>query len=178
MMTKEERSLMDALSAARVSELPPQNQKKEGSIWIRAIAKVRKSDGTANYALVENRGTGSPEVIRDFGNPAIIRKIEALHPYWFLDNNWLPDFEKDKSIIDYLKDRMPKEDVVQLLSATNPDGTEKSEEDYDNDRRKVLSSIFIKAIEFEDARYDGKTIIHITKKQRKNGQSEIEEAIG
>lgn len=90
--TKNE-SLTLALSEAALRELP---QVYDGeNVYVRAIALVRKADGSENYALVRKSKEGKDIVCQDFGHMSVIRQIVEVYPYEFLQERFMPMFDKD-----------------------------------------------------------------------------------
>ena len=95
-------SLISVLSYCGLTDLPEVENKKE--IWIRAIAKILKSDGCEYYAYVEkDRNTLENKVVKDFGSISSIVKVIEYYPYSYLSSHFLPQTGNNKNAkIDYL----------------------------------------------------------------------------
>lgn len=107
-MKRTELELMEALSYCSISKLPP---KDDGSkLWVRALASIVKIDCSKSYAYVEvNPETLEPRLIKVFGSPKSIARIESYHPFDFIGDKLLPKFntqKKDERII-FLSRKMP-----------------------------------------------------------------------
>lgn len=99
MNKKEQESLIDALSYCGLRELPKVDNNED--VWIRALAKVAKADGSFGYVLLEKDGNLNDKVKRDFGSTSIIRKIEEVYPFSYLKPSYMPKFKtqgKDERI--------------------------------------------------------------------------------
>lgn len=130
-------SLSDALSIARVPELPEELKNNENN-WIKAIVLVRKCNLNVNYALAINDGYGNPVITNDFGSPAKIVRVEKIYPYYFLTSGNIPDLRSKVEIIRYLSNYgYSEEEITQLLSTKNSDGKDKTDEEKKNDREQV-----------------------------------------
>ena len=102
----ERESLVSALAYCSLRDLPKEDSGEE--VWIYAIAKVEKSDGSTSYALVEKSDNGGNRFLKDFGNISSIRKVVSFHPYSFLKSAYLPKFktEKKDERVDYLMKKL------------------------------------------------------------------------
>lgn len=141
-MTKEEKTLSDAMSYVKVTELPAEHKASNMKVWTRAIVKVRKFNNTANYAIAVNTGSGSPRIVKDFGDVVAIAKVENIYPYEYLSEEYIPNLRNKKEIIAYLESNgYEKEKIAALLDAKTPEGVTKSDEDKANDRQTVKSYI-------------------------------------
>lgn len=78
-------SLRKALEATACRELPKAFNENGVEFWIRAIALVRKRNGTQSYCLVEHRADGMLQYTQDFGLPSPIFGLISIHPYIMLD---------------------------------------------------------------------------------------------
>ena len=98
MKKKEQESLIDALSYCGLRELPKVDNNED--VWIRALAKVAKADGSFGYVLLEKDGNLKDKVKRDFGSTSIIRKIEEVYGVPYEKIIFLPlDYDKTVNII-------------------------------------------------------------------------------
>lgn len=87
-------SLVSALAHCSLRDLPSVDNGED--VWISAVAKVIKSDGSVSYALVEKDGKGNSKIIKDFGSISAIKKIESYHPFAFLKSSYVPKFKTAK----------------------------------------------------------------------------------
>lgn len=99
----ERESLVSALAYCSLRDLPEIDNGEE--VWIYALAKVEKSDGSTSYALVEKDDDGANRFLKDFGSISSIRSVVSYHPYVFLKPAYLPKFksEKKEERVEYLK---------------------------------------------------------------------------
>lgn len=91
MKNKTNESLIDALSYCSLRELPEVEDKE--SVWIRAIAKIAKSDGQMYYAYVEKDENLENKIIRDFGPISAIVKVVEYYPFSYLKPAFMPKFK-------------------------------------------------------------------------------------
>lgn len=147
-MNNLERTLTEALSAARVTSLP---KAKTDDFWIEAVVKVKKCDNSENYALAVNSCDGKPSIVRDFGNMARITSIEEIYPYAVMDKTAVPDLRNSKAIATYLVSNAncKEDEVMQLMSRKKADGTAKSEEEIAADRAVVKNLVTKTAFKIE-----------------------------
>ena len=89
-----EETLIDALSYCSLRELPsPENGV---DVWIRAIAKVAKNDGTFAYVYMEkNTETLENKIKKDFGTIGAIVKVLECYPFSYLDSKYMPIFKNN-----------------------------------------------------------------------------------
>lgn len=90
----ERESLVSAMAYCSLRDLPDVDNGEE--IWIHALAKVEKTDGSTSYVLVSKVDASSHRIIKDFGTISSIRKIVSYHPYSFLKASYLPKFKTEK----------------------------------------------------------------------------------
>lgn len=90
----ERESLVSALSFCSLRDIPPVDTGED--VWISAVAKVLKVDGSTSYALVEKDDKGGNRIIKDFGSVSAIRKVESYHPFSFLKAAYVPKFKTPK----------------------------------------------------------------------------------
>ena len=102
----ERESLVSALAYCSLRDLPEIDNGEE--VWIYAVAKVEKADGSTSYALVEKDDNGEDRILKDFGSISSIRSIVSYHPYVFLKPSYLPKFksEKKEERVEYLNKRL------------------------------------------------------------------------
>lgn len=85
-MNIKEKSLKQALTSARVPELPKQYREGDGEYWLEAIVLVSKRDGTLSYAVAKREMDGAIKYISDYGNMSQIKGLISIHPYTYLNN--------------------------------------------------------------------------------------------
>lgn len=137
----EEKSLFSCLHYAKVACLPDPI-KSDDVVWIRAIAKVWKVDNSHNFCIVENDGNNNPRIVKGYGNVAAVHKFEALYPYKFLSENFLPDLKSRKEIRKFLvANGLDEEYAKELLSVKG-----KTEEKLAEDNKKVIDYVYRVAI--------------------------------
>lgn len=94
MRKKTEESLIDALSYCDLRDLP---EIEDGeNVWIRAIAKIVKSDGLEYYAYVEKDDNLNNRIIKDFGSMSSIVKVAEYYPFSYLKADFMPEFKTKK----------------------------------------------------------------------------------
>lgn len=108
---KLEEMLIDALSWASLRSLPKEDTKE--LVWVKALAKVQKRDGSTSFVAMKKDKDGNPTIIKDFGTPSAIVEITSTHPYHFLETTRVPHFKtrEKKERIDWLKNYAYDEDV-------------------------------------------------------------------
>lgn len=91
---KTEESLIDALSYCSLRDLP---EIEDGeNVWIRAIAKIVKSDGVEYYAYVEKDKDLRNRIVKDFGSMSSIVKVLEYYPFSYLRAEYMPEFKTKK----------------------------------------------------------------------------------
>lgn len=91
---KTEESLIDALSYCDLRDLP---EIEDGeNVWIRAIAKIAKSDGIEYYAYVEKDKNLNNKIVKDFGSMSSIVKVLEYYPFSYLKADFMPEFKTKK----------------------------------------------------------------------------------
>lgn len=82
-------TLSDALSFARVRELPKRFNPDLGLTWILAIALIKKKNLMNAYAIVEHRADGLIQYKKTFGRLSPIDGLISIHPYMYVDEEAL-----------------------------------------------------------------------------------------
>lgn len=85
----EEETLSEALSFARVKELPKKFNPELGLTWILAIALIKKKNLMTAYAIVEQRADGLIQYKKTFGRLSPIDGLISIHPYIYVDEEAL-----------------------------------------------------------------------------------------
>ena len=103
-------SMREALGMAGLREVP---EKDDGEhIYTRAVALVKKRDGSVNYALLRKNLKGEDVVCADFGHVCTMSAILEVYPYEYLDEMYMPlhdmnektTAEKKRQIVMQMKD--------------------------------------------------------------------------
>lgn len=137
---REEESMMRALMAARCGALPTEFVPEEDRLWLRAIVKVKKYDGSTSYCLAENYDNIKPHITVDYGTTAIIKAVVAIYPYEFVRD--MPMLSSKKAIVSYLvSNGYPEEDITQLAATTKADGTPKTDAEKKLDNATLKKSV-------------------------------------
>lgn len=127
----EKESMVKAMNACYVSELPEPLSKDEERIWVKGLAKVTKCDNSVSYVVVENDGNNKPFVTRDFGGTATIVRIDDIYPTMFLGNDDMPSVRSQKDIVRYLVIHGEDKDQITALMES------KSKKDKENIKSMV-----------------------------------------
>lgn len=106
---KTDESLIDALSYCGLRDLPEPWDKE--NIWVKALARLVKSDGVEYFAYVEKTIEGEDKIKRVFGGVASIVKILEYYPFSYLKAEFVPTFE----------DKKDKKARIEYLLLANPD---------------------------------------------------------
>lgn len=136
MISKAEKmSLLDCLSWCSVRQLPEEWDSK--NVYIKAIAKVMRADGSISYVAVKKDKNGDDKIIKSFGNISMIKKILAVYPYLYLDAVYMPTFKGNS-----------KTEKVSYLSALNKnvDYSKKSVKELD---KAIISEAIQKQLKAE-----------------------------
>lgn len=88
-MFLEQETLSEALSFARLRELPKKFNPELGLTWILAIALIKKKNLMNAYAIVEQRADGLIEYKKTFGRLSPIDGLISIHPYMYVDEEAL-----------------------------------------------------------------------------------------
>ena len=94
---------------------------KEGDIYVRAIAKVKKANNHETMCVIVNDGTGKPIIKKDFGSISMIKEIVEIYPLSVLESDSIPDFRKKKDIVSFLVRLGEIESNVEQLAASKAD---------------------------------------------------------
>lgn len=115
----EKETLTAVLQFTGCTELPA--ALKEGDIYVRAIAKVKKSNNHETMCVIVNDGTGKPIIKKDFGSISMIKEIVEIYPLSVLESDSIPDFRKKKDIVSFLVRLGETESNVEQLAASKAD---------------------------------------------------------
>lgn len=90
-----EDSKLKVLAYCGLRELPEVEDKEH--FWLRAVALVKKVDGSENYVYVEkDLNTLEPKMIKDFGAIAMVHETVEYYPYSYLKEQYMPKFKTAK----------------------------------------------------------------------------------
>lgn len=115
----EKETLTAVLQFTGCTELPA--ALKEGDIYVRAIAKVKKANNHETMCVIVNDGTGKPIIKKDFGSISMIKEIVEIYPLSVLESDSIPDFRKKKDIVSFLVNLGENESYVEKLAASKSD---------------------------------------------------------
>ena len=115
----EKETLVAVLQYTKCKELP--EPLKEGDIYVRAIAKVKKANNHETMCVIVNNGEGKPIIKKDFGSISMIKEIVEIYPLSVLENESIPDFRKKKDIVSFLIRLGEDESHVEKLAASKAD---------------------------------------------------------
>ena len=141
----EKETLTAVLQFTGCTELPA--ALKEGDIYVRAIAKVRKANNHETMCVIVNDGTGNPIIKKDFGSSSMIKEIIEIYPLSVLESDSIPDFRKKKDIVSFLVRLGETESHVEKLAS--------SKEDEDKAALKAL--VYKHCIKLQIARENAKS---------------------
>lgn len=81
-------SRRESLTMAGLKEVP---EKDDGEhIYTRAVALIKKRDGSVNYALLKKNIKGEDVICADFGHVCTMSAILEIYPYEYLDEMYMP----------------------------------------------------------------------------------------
>lgn len=141
----EKETLTDVLQFTGCTELPA--ALKEGDIYVRAIAKVKKANNHETMCVIVNDGTGNPIIKKDFGSISMIKEIVEIYPLSVLESDSIPYFRKKKDIVNFLVNLGENESDVERLAS--------SKEDEDKAALKAL--VYKHCIKLQIARENAKS---------------------
>lgn len=141
----EKETLTAVLQFTGCTELPA--ALKEGDIYVRAIAKVKKANNHETMCVIVNDGTGNPIIKKDFGSISMIKEIVEIYPLSVLESDSIPDFRKKKDIVSFLVRLGENESHVEKLAS--------SKEDEDKAALKAL--VYKHCIKLQIARENAKS---------------------
>ena len=141
----EKETLTAVLQFTGCTELP--SALKEGDIYVRAIAKVKKANNHETMCVIVNDGEGNPIIKKDFGSISMIKEIVEIYPLSVLESDSIPDFRKKKDIVSFLVRLGETESHVEKLAS--------SKEDEDKAALKAL--VYKHCIKLQIARENAKS---------------------
>ena len=141
----EKETLTAVLQFTGCTELPA--ALKEGDIYVRAIAKVKKANNHETMCVIVNDGTGKPIIKKDFGSISMIKEIVEIYPLSVLESDSIPYFRKKKDIVNFLVNLGETEIDVERLAS--------SKEEEDKAALKAL--VYKHCIKLQIARENAKS---------------------
>ena len=115
----EKETITAVLQFTGCTELPA--ALKEGDIYVRAIAKVKKANNHETMCVIVNDGEGNPIIKKDFGSISMIKEIVEIYPLSVLESDSIPDFRSKKNIVSFLVNLGENESYVDRLAASKSD---------------------------------------------------------
>ena len=115
----EKETITAVLQFTGCTELPA--ALKEGDIYVRAIAKVKKANNHETMCVIVNDGEGNPIIKKDFGSISMIKEIVEIYPLSVLESDSIPDFRKKKDIVSFLVRLGETESHVENLASSKED---------------------------------------------------------
>ena len=112
----EKETITAVLQFTGCTELPA--ALKEGDIYVRAIAKVKKANNHETMCVIVNDGEGNPIIKKDFGSISMIKEIVEIYPLSVLESDSIPDFRKKKDIVSFLVRLGETESHVEKLASS------------------------------------------------------------
>lgn len=115
----EKETITSVLQFTGCTELPA--ALKEGDIYVRAIAKVKKANNHETMCVIVNDGTGKPIIKKDFGSISMIKEIVEIYPLSVLESDSIPYFRKKKDVVNFLVNLGETESHVERLASSKAD---------------------------------------------------------
>ena len=143
----EKETLTAVLQFTGCTELPA--ALKEGDIYVRAIAKVKKANNHETMCVIVNDGEGNPIIKKDFGSISMIKEIVEIYPLSVLESDSSPDFRKKKDIVSFLVRLGETESNVEQLAASKAD----------EDKAALKALIYKHCIELQIERENAKSAV-------------------
>lgn len=109
-------SLIKATLEAKIPSLPPLF-KPTDKMWDMAIVLITKSNMQKEYAIAKNEITAkmidgklvvksSPSIVKTFGSPSMIVKIEDIRPFKDIDDEFIPKFKKVEECVAFILSKL------------------------------------------------------------------------
>ena len=143
----EKETLTEVLQFTGCTELPA--SLKEGDIYVRAIAKVKKANNHETMCVIVNDGEGNPIIKKDFGSISMIKEIIEIYPLSVLESDSIPDFRKKKDIVNFLVRLGETESKVESLAASKSD----------EDRAALKALVYKHCIKLQIERENKKSVL-------------------
>lgn len=174
-MTELEQTLSEALSYARIPELPADVSEAVGT-WTKAIVLVKKTNNRLNYAVARNDGNGGVNIIKDFGAMCRVTEVLNIYPFSFISLQYQPNLKTKEDIINYLVSFGEDRDKIKkLLADTHPNKIDKSAKRKEEDNA-AIKALVMKYTIAEENRLKAEEHNAIKTAFYENDLPEIEEA--
>lgn len=178
----EKETLTAVLQFTGCTELPA--ALKEGDIYVRAIAKVKKANNHETMCVIVNDGTGKPIIKKDFGSISMIKEIVGIYPLSVLESDSIPDFRKKKDIVSFLVRLGETESHVEKLASSKADEDKaalkalvykhciKLQIERENAKSAAQAKPVTPVVDTEDSEKPTETNVDETHNQKDNGTDE------
>ena len=178
----EKETITAVLQFTGCTELPA--ALKEGDIYVRAIAKVKKANNHETMCVIVNDGTGKPIIKKDFGSISMIKEIVEIYPLSVLESDSIPDFRKKKDIVSFLVRLGETESHVEKLASSKADEDKaalkalvykhciKLQIERENAKSAAPAKPVTHVVDTEDSEKPTETKVDETPNQKDNGTDE------
>ena len=178
----EKETLTAVLQFTGCTELPA--ALKEGDIYVRAIAKVKKANNHETMCVIVNDGTGNPIIKKDFGSISMIKEIVEIYPLSVLESDSIPDFRKKKDIVGFLVRLGETESHVEKLASSKEEEDKaalkalvykhciKLQIQRENAKSSAQEKTVTNVVDTEDSENPTETKVDETTNQKDNGTDE------
>lgn len=178
----EKETLTAVLQFTGCTELPA--ALKEGDIYVRAIAKVKKANNHETMCVIVNDGTGNPIIKKDFGSISMIKEIVEIYPLSVLESDSIPYFRKKKDIVNFLVRLGETESYVEKLASSKEEEDKatlkalvykhciKLQIQRENAKSAAQEKTVTNVVDTEDSENPTETKVDETTNQKDNGTDE------
>lgn len=77
--------IFKVLNDIKTADIPEKIGEKYNKVWLKAVVRVRRKNGKIGFCLAENKGTGKPQIVKDYNPCGIIDEVISIHPYEEID---------------------------------------------------------------------------------------------
>lgn len=178
----EKETITAVLQFTGCTELPA--ALKEGDIYVRAIAKVKKANNHETMCVIVNDGTGNPIIKKDFGSISMIKEIVEIYPLSVLESDSIPYFRKKKDIVNFLVRLGETESDVERLASSKEEEDKsalkalvykhciKLQIQRENAKSTAQEKTVTNVVDTEDSENPTETKVDETTNQKDNGTDE------
>ena len=178
----EKETITAVLQFTGCTELPA--ALKEGDIYVRAIAKVKKANNHETMCVIVNDGTGNPIIKKDFGSISMIKEIVEIYPLSVLESDSIPYFRKKKDIVNFLVRLGETESYVEKLASSKEEEDKaalkalvykhciKLQIQRENAKSTAQEKTVTNVVDTEDSENPTETKVDETTNQKDNGTDE------
>ena len=118
-MISKENSMVDALSYCSLKELPPEWDNE--NVYLKALALVKKVDGSESYVLIQKNRMGEDVIVKDFGSSAVVCEKKGIYPFIYMEAKWIPILRNKEEKVSWLVKFGEKEEEVSTLPSKKLD---------------------------------------------------------